>query len=204
MHSHTPNHSILILDDHPIVAQGIRDIVSALPGVASAEVISNNIDSAKAFLYIVDLELGQGNGFDVIYRLRKADPTCHILVYTMHDEPWIKANLHRHAVDGAVAKSEPISMLREAVAAIINGKKYFSPAFAYNLVDVMESQISGTISERERQVLKALYEGDTSDEISKRMGLSLNTIQTYRRRLLEKFNVSNTAQLIYVTKGLIR
>lgn len=203
MHSSSPQINILILDDHPLVAQGIRDLVSNIPGVRTAEIAAADTDNIKASLYIVDLELGQSNGFDAIEQLRKTDPACRILVYTMHDEPWIKANMHHHNVDGAVAKSEPITLLREAVETILAGERYFSPAFAYSQIDIMESQPSGNISERERQVLKAISRGETSEAISKRMGLSLNTVLTYRRRLLEKFNVSNTAQLIYLTKGMI-
>lgn len=203
MHTTPTNHNILILDDHPIVAQGIRDLVSSIPGVTSVEATSAEAVATNAFLYIVDLELGHRNGFDMINRLRKNNPDCRILVYTMHDEPWIKSKLHQHHVDGAVAKSEPTSFLCEAVAAIMAGQRFFSPAFDLSYETMVETQLSGNISERERQVLKALSDGETSETISKRMGVSLNTIQTYRRRLLEKFNVTNTAQLIYVTKGMI-
>lgn len=199
--------NVVVLEDHPIVAQGICDIVSAIKGVKSAVIASpadeDTAPGTATTLYIVDLELGDGSGFDLIERLRRDGSNARILVYTMHEESWIKKRLQLYEIDGAVAKSEPVALLREAVAAIVEGERYFSPAFAPDNEGQASAQQGSAVSDREKQVLRLICAGDTSEDISRKLGLSLNTVHTYRRRLLEKFNVANTAQLVYVTKGLI-
>ncbi len=195
---------VVVLDDHPLVAQGVLNIVSALAEVESVEITTaESLEIIDDALYIIDLELDKGSGFDLIERLKKSGADCQILVYTMHEEPWVKSQLYQYGIDGAVSKSEPIDLLTKAVVTILSGNRYFSPVFALSHTDIAAAQLNGAIIDRERQVLKAICAGDTSEAIAQSLGVSLNTVQTYRRRLLEKFNVANTAQLVYLTKGLL-
>lgn len=194
---------ILIIDDHPIVAQGIADILSDLQDITVEHISPDTPAYQRPVLYIIDLELGDITGFDIIERIRQNNPTQKILVYTMHDEPWVKARLHAMDVDGAVAKSESPAILLEAVKAILDGTIYFSPAFTIPPDTGAESSHTHELSTREKEVIRYICNGLTSDDIAEKMYLSINTINTYRRRIMTKLNVSNTAELIFQTKGLI-
>lgn len=195
-------HHIAILDDHPIVAQGIADVLHTIPGVKCRHTTPTDAANGTFTLYIIDLEMGDTTGFEIIASLRKTAPDCRILVYTMHEEPWVGTKIHQMGVDGAVSKTEPLPILRAAVQAVLNGQKYFSPAFEQPAAPPPGGSVP-ELSTREQEVLRLITQGLTSEQIATRMCLSHNTVQTYRRRLMGKFNVSNVAQLIYNTKGLI-
>ena len=197
----------MVMDDHPLVAQGIIDVVHDIPGIAGARIgdpeAYQNPGKGYNQLWIIDLELGKENEFDVIHRIRDINRQCRILVYTMHEEPWVAARLAALDVDGAVSKSEPIEMLRAAVAAIAGGKRYFSPAFTITPPAQPGASEDSDISEREKQVLRFITQGKTSEEMAEQLGISINTILTYRRRLMNKFDCTNSVELVYQTKGLI-
>lgn len=192
--------NVVVLDDHPIVARGIADIVKDMDcvGGVSAGVVGDALKSNA--LYIVDLELGENSGLDEVNRLLEQSD-AKVLVYTMHEEPWVKCRVRTLGVDGAVSKNESIEQLRVAVEQIARGDSYFSPVFTDGkdrwMVDVRYN-----VSARERQVLHLLCEGLTSAAISERLNVSINTVQTYRRRVMEKFGVNNVAELVVQAKGL--
>lgn len=192
--------NVVVLDDHPIVARGIADIVKDMDcvGSVSAGVVGGALKSNA--LYIVDLELGENSGLDEVNRLLEQSD-AKVLVYTMHEEPWVKCRVRTLGVDGAVSKNESIEQLRVAVEQIARGDSYFSPVFTDGkdrwMVDVRYN-----VSARERQVLHLLCEGLTSAAISERLNVSINTVQTYRRRVMEKFGVNNVAELVVQAKGL--
>lgn len=121
----------------------------------------------------------------------------------MHEEPWIKARINSLDVDGAVSKSEPLTQLRRAVLAIMDGEKYFSEVFARRSEWNTDCETGKDMSEREREVLRLICSGCTSEEIARGMHLSVNTVLTYRKRLLDKFDATNTAQLTFLAKGFI-
>lgn len=192
---------VLVVDDHPVVARGIRDIVSEFPTVTCVD----SVHDIKAWpaLFIVDLELGEdGNGFDYIDDLRASRPGARVLVYTMHEEPWVKARLRHMNVDGAVSKNEPLTTLRYAIATMLGGARYFSPVFALP-EDGAKPAAGSDLSSRERDVARYLCAGLTSDQIADEMGLSINTVNTYRRRVMDKLHVQSVAQLVCQTKGLV-
>lgn len=200
-----PIERIIVVDDHPVVTQGIMEILS---GIGNVKIIDGTKEEHitpphRKSLYIIDLELGHRSGFDKIIRLRQSTPGCRVLVYTMHEEPWIKARINSLDVDGAVSKSEPLTQLRRAVLAIMDGEKYFSEVFARRSEWNTDSETGKDMSEREREVLRLICSGCTSEEIAMAMHLSVNTVLTYRKRLLDKFDATNTAQLTFLAKGFI-
>lgn len=212
---------IFIIDDHPIVARGIAELIknraqiATNPSTLGHYCDFTSLPASTNPIFIVDLELGNDiNGFDIIDRIRRQSPDAKILIYTMHEEPWVKANILDLPVQGAVAKNESVETLLEAVRKIAAGSTFFSPAFnplpsdTANSTDGKKSPGVGkkshpSLSERERQVLKMLCDGATSEQIADSLCLSINTVQTYRRRIMDKFGVNNVARLIYQTKGLV-
>ena len=198
---------ILVIDDHPIVAEGIIALASQLEGVTCkgatcAKDVEQLTLKERFDLCIIDLELPDMNGFQLISHLHSQIPKCGILIYTMHEEPWIIAKLSTLNINGAVSKNA--STLRDAISTLKNGTRYFS-----NVFSELDKEKQNTLphalpelSRREKEVLAYLSQGLSTSEISQLLFLSINTIQTYRKRLMEKLEAKNVAELVYKGKSL--
>lgn len=202
-------YKILIVDDHPIVAEGIKTIAlrqenTICQSATCIEKAQDAVYSNRFDLCIIDLELQGPNGFCFIDFLHKHMPECKILIYTMHEEPWVMAKLSKLSINGAVSKNASIHELSEAIEYIRNGNYYYSHEFT-DLNKITSSALPHKIQElspREKEVLAYLSKGLSTSEISDRLFLSVNTIQTYRKRLMEKLEAKNVAELVYKGKGL--
>ena len=206
-----PNiYKLLIVDDHPIVAEGIVSIASQQSNILCKSItrMENLLPtiSAESFdLCIIDLELPEINGFQLIHLLQEQMSDCKILIYTMHEEPWVIAKLAEEEISGAVSKNASTSELKQAITQIRLGHKYFSEVL---LLFFIKKQINidlhkiPELSKREKEVLTYLSEGLSTSEISDLLCLSTNTIQTYRKRLMEKLEAKNVAELVYKGKEI--
>lgn len=207
-------YNILIIDDHPIVTDGLETLLDT--HIQAHYTKTNDLNTLKQVLTgtdfnlcITDLEFPGTDGFNLIRMIHEHLPQCPILVYTMHEEPWIATKLYesdiRDFISGAVSKHADLDEIPIAVNAIRNGQEYFSQAFSllHDKRSITENRSPyRTLSEREKEVLTYLMQGLSTREIARRMYLSINTIQTYRKRLLEKMNAKNVAELVSKCKGL--
>lgn len=203
-------YQILVVDDHPIVSAGIQNIANRLEGAKCVKAdnmrhLQQMLEKEETFdLYIVDLELQDTNGFQLIDRLASQKSPGNILVYTMHEEPWIMAKLATLDIQGAVSKNDGTDHLLAAIRTLRQGGKYFGGVFAElangktrDAATAMPSELSA----REKEVLSCLSQGMNTTEIARTMFLSDNTVQTYRKRLMTKLNARNVAELVYKAKG---
>ena len=185
---------ILVIDDHPIVAEGIHALASQLEGVTCkgatcAKDVEQLTLKERFDLCIIDLELPDMNGFQLISHLHSQIPKCGILIYTMHEEPWIIAKLSTLNINGAVSKKcqhqrierrhqyteKRNQILQQCFQRTGQGKNKTPYHMHFpNCRDV------------KKEVLAYLSQGLSTSEISQLLFLSINTIQTYRKRLMEK------------------
>lgn len=125
----TDTFRILAIDDHPIVLQGIQALATSLDNVScitKSDIRLEELPADSAYdLCILDLGICGKQSGDVIARLRSRMPACRILVYTMHEEPWIANELSALDVEGAVSKNSPLNELREAIHALRDGRRYY-------------------------------------------------------------------------------
>ena len=204
-----PNNSytIMALDDHPMVLEGIGHILADYDVTATtqAQQMFQLLDEGKKFdLFILDLELPDADGFEFLNSIRQHCPACAILIYTMHGEPWVLARLARLDIQGVVSKALPVSTLQQAVETIRQGGTFFDEDFLRQLHQAGTAakqppympHPAFQLTEREQQVLQCIAQGMTTPEIAQHLYLSENTVGTYRRRLMTKFDAHNVAQLI--------
>ena len=200
-------YKIVALDDHPMVLEGIGHILSAYRVTATtrpAEMLSLLDQGQQYDLFILDLELPDADGFDMLKVIRSHCPQSALLIYTMHSEPWVLARLASLDIQGVVSKALPVGTLRQAVETIRQGGTFFDDDFLQlmqqvSAADKQPPYLPGPafqLSEREQQVLQYLAQGMTTAEISERLFISENTVGTYRHRLMTKFDAHNVAQLI--------
>lgn len=204
---------ILIIDDHPIVTDGIEQLLRTYIKAQYLQVNDLNtlikrLQEGPFNLCICDIESPGIQGFGLLQMVHDSLPQCPMLIYTMHEEPWIVSKLNepklRNCIVGGISKHAELLELPRAVEAIREGKEYFSQAFQLLRKNhyCVENQMYGSLSKREMDVLTHLMQGLSTKEIAENMCLSINTIQTYRKRLLEKMNAKNVAELVYKCKGL--
>lgn len=208
------SYEILITDDHPIVLEGIKKIALMMEGVkcdgiGEVEKLEERFSERPPYdMYILDLEFPKADGFSVIRLLREKAPDSRILIYTMHEEPWMLAKLIDADIDGLVSKNAALSELEKAISALRSGETYFNSVF----LDMMQrgkdfyinpEKNGPHLSSREMEVLSYIVKGFSTKQISDLIFLSENTIKTYRRRLMIKVGAKNAADLAFKGKSLI-
>jgi two-component system response regulator EvgA len=198
---------ILALDDHPVVLEGLSHLLSAydVTTCAQAGQLSALLKQGlRPDLFILDLELPDADGFELISNIRRHCPEAAILIYTMHEEPWVLARLANLDLQGVVGKAQPVADLPRAVETIRQGGTAFSPVMETLPSICQTAATMPPLSEREQQVLSCIARGMTTPQMADSLFLSENIIDTYRRRLMKKFGAHNAAQLVSKARHLLK
>lgn len=205
----------LLVDDHDLVLQGLKRIVeNSMPEVKKLVYTAATGSEALRLLemrffdvLLLDIELPDMSGLDIIAWLREHDIQTKIIVNTMHEELWFTKKILKSGVDGVLFKSIHSSKVAEAIHAVLNGGKYFCP-YAERVRGIIrheENGVKADLTTRELDVLKRISEGKNTQEIARELCVSVNTIDTHRRHLMEKMGARNVADLIMtaISKGII-
>jgi DNA-binding NarL/FixJ family response regulator len=172
---------------------------------ADAAQAMSEASAGPADLVLLDLELPDRSGLDLIYDLKKLNPNCAILVVSGEEEMEAGPRVLKAGANGFIHKTSPNAELLSAIHRILAGKKYVSPELAAALADsAFDDSASphATLSDRELEVLKQFGRGLTTTQISENLGLSVKTVSTYRSRILEKIGLKTTGDLVrYAVKN---
>lgn len=202
---------ILVVDDHSIVRYGIIRILEEssglrvfCDGVASVEEALSRVNSNPYDVALVDISLGDENGFDLLCQLKHKQPSLPVLVVSMHPEEQYAMHAIRLGASGYLSKSSAPQLYAEAVRNLLDGKRYITAKVAACLADKLNQKDATqlpheSLSPRELQVLLLLGRGKNPTEIAKILSLSVKTISTYRTSLLKKMELKTTAELIRYT-----
>lgn len=123
----------------------------------------------------------------------------------MHEDPWVIAKLSALPIHGAVSKNDDIGELPRAVTALLNEEKHFSRAFLElnkHGAHASMPHVLPELSAREKEILACLSQGMNTEDISRALFISVNTVKTYRKRLMEKLEARNVAELVSKGKEL--
>lgn len=207
--------NILICDDHVILLEGLKVCLQRMPEVGLVAVSSTMheamqmLDTGQHFdLCIVDLDLPDGSGIDLIAKVKATDPEVRTMVYTSHEEIWHINAIMQSDTNGVVFKSCDVDELCFAVSRVARGDNYFCKPFQ-QLVRHIEMHIPESCShltQQEHNVLCQLARGLKAHDIAVNLNVSVNTINTHKAHLLSKFNASNTTELIIkaFVKGIVK
>jgi DNA-binding NarL/FixJ family response regulator len=203
-----PPTRILIVDDHPIVRLGIRQMLAAesdleICGEAeSAEVAREVIRTAHPDLAIVDLSLAAGTGLDLIRFLRESLPTLPVLVLSMHDEALFAERVLRAGARGYIMKREAIIGLVGAIRQVLAGRIYVSEGTAQAVLERLgheptapDNPLAG-LTDRELEVFDLIGRGQSTGAIAEQLGVSIKTVETYRSNIKTKLNLKDATDLI--------
>ena len=196
---------VMLVDDHPVVRQGIRLILSAngeidvIAEAANAAEAVQKIRNQELDLVVLDLNLPDQNGFWVLAELQRSHPTLPVLVLSIQPEEHMAVRALKAGARGFLNKESAPEELAKAVRTVADGKRYISPRLAEWLaVDVSghrESLPHERLSDREYQVMCLLASGRSISEIAAQLNRSANTISTYRTRIMQKMAIENNAGL---------
>ena len=192
--------TILIVDDHPIVLKGIHALLSSsfprasimdAAGVGEAEeiLVRHDVD-----IMITDLDLNGESGTTLIRHVRDIRPATQVVVYTMHEEPWSVSEIDSMDVEAVVMKSDSAGERLAAVGSLLDGRGYYSATFS-RLLGSQKRQ-PDRLSCRETQVVDLTAAGLSSADIALQLGISINTVEFHRRRIMQKLGVSNAAEMV--------
>lgn len=197
---------VLIADDHAIVRQGLKQILSETDDLL---VTGEADDGAEALqlarqqtwdVFLLDVSMPNRNGIDTLKQLKKEFPRLPVLILSMHPEEQYAVRALKAGASGYLTKQSAPEQLVTAIRQVASGKKYLSPAVAQQLAEAISDSTEKSpherITDREYQVLVLFSTGNTLTQIAEKLNLSVATVSTYRARLLEKMGLKSTAELI--------
>ncbi|TAL09150.1 MAG: response regulator transcription factor [Nitrospirae bacterium] len=197
---------VLVADDHPVVRQGIKQILQDAHDIAvggeakDGDEVLKRVRSGGWDGLVLDLSMPARNGLDLLQQIKRETPKLPVLILSMHAEDQFAVRLLRAGASGYVAKESAPEELVKAVRKVCSGGKYISPSLAEMLADNLEHPSSKAphdiLSDREHQVLLMIGAGSSIKEIGEELRLSVKTVSTYRTRILQKMGLRTNAQLI--------
>jgi DNA-binding NarL/FixJ family response regulator len=192
--------SIFIVDDHFMVIEGIR---SLLQNEETIEWMGHatNASSCLSFLkkqqpdvILMDVNLPDRNGTELCKDVKELYPAVLVLGLSTFNQQAVIRNMVDNGASGYLLKNASKNEILEAITAVLNGKQYLSFEAARSMKE--RSHDSPVITRREKEILLLIAEGLTNAEIAEKLFISIPTVNTHRKSLLEKFDVKNTALLI--------
>ncbi len=210
---------ILLADDHTVIRAGIKLLLEGHPewrvvGEASdGREALNALEETRPDLIVMDLAMPNLNGMEATRQILASHPTISVVVLSMHSDEGYVLRALKAGARGYVLKDSTETDLIDAVTAVRAGKSYFSPAVSRVLVEDYTRQLRGRnledtyelLTNREREILQLAAEGKSNKDIAKLLNLSVYTIETHRKNIMEKLNLHSVPELILyaVRKGVI-
>lgn len=206
---------ILIVDDHAIVREGLKQILTddetlKVAGEAESAAEAIRLAREKDFdLVLLDISLPDRSGMEVLDILRKAHPKLRILMLSMYRETQYAVRALKSGASGYLNKQSAPGQLVSAIKQVVTGRKYITPsvaeALALEITVGKDSLPHESLSNREFQTLCLLASGKPVSAIADKLSLSVKTVSMYRTRLLEKMHLKNNAELTHyaIRHGLV-
>lgn len=198
---------ILIVDDHTIVREGLKQIISDISGMEVTDEATNGNEALSKIrkggfeVVLLDISMPGKSGLETLKDIRMEDQALPVLILTMHPEEQYAVRVLKAGASGYLTKESAPEELITAIRKVTNGGKYISASLAEKLAFRLEidteKPLHETLSDREYQVLCKISSGNTISEIAEEMSLSVKTISTYRSRILEKMVMKSNAELTY-------
>jgi two-component system invasion response regulator UvrY len=197
---------VLIADDHAIVREGLKQILSEVPDMVVVDEAFEGEEALRKALtdswdvLVLDLAMPGRSGLDILEQLRSARSRRPVLVLSMHAEEMYATRVLKAGASGYLTKESTPHELVKAIRKVLSGGKYVSANLAETLAlrldETGDRPLHEALSDREFQVLCMMASGKTVTEVAGELSLSVKTVSTYRARMLEKLNLRNSAEAI--------
>lgn len=206
--------TIILADDHPVVRQGIRILLER----ESFEIVGEAANGLEAVqlaqkfqpdVAVLDLSMPVMNGITAVGQIRDVSPRTKVILLTMYTEEHHVLQALRAGVKACVTKTQAVEHLIVAIREVCNGGVYLSPSVSGAVVQAYLSRSDtpyDPLTDRERQVLQLVAEGNTTKEIALLLGVAAKTAETHRVKVMDKLDIHSTAGLVRyaIRRGLIQ
>ncbi len=200
---------ILLVDDHPIVRQGLSELINNEKDVAicgTAEDLNSAleaIENLKPDLVIVDISLRGSNGIELLKNIKVRHPKMLVLMLSMHDESLYAVRALRAGASGYIMKQEATEKVLTAIRQVLRGEIYLSEKMEKKMMQQLvggRAARSGSpledLSDRELEVFNLIGQGHGTRQIAEELHLSIKTIESHRAHIKEKLNLKNATELV--------
>jgi two-component system response regulator NreC len=201
--------TILLADDHRIVRQGLRALLKAEPELLVVGEAANGLETLRLMeqlqpdVLVLDLMMPGLDGFKVIRQVTRKHPRTRIVVLSMHaNEAYVQEALQAGAY-AYVLKESSADELAQAIRAVTSGSRFLSPPISEQVLKAYSERARsapldpyGTLTAREREVLRLTVAGRTGAEISKHLFISRRTVESHRTNMMRKLGLRNLKELI--------
>jgi DNA-binding NarL/FixJ family response regulator len=207
--NHPAKKRIMVVDDHPIVRQGLALLINREPDLVvcgeaeEAMGAMHVLASSRPDVLIVDISLSGPDGIDLLKNIRTTHPTLPVLILSMHDESVYAERALRAGANGYIMKQEATENVLVAVRRILNGEIYVSARIANQMLrhyitgagTLRDSSIAD-LSDRELEVFRLIGEGHGTRQIAEKLHLSVKTVESYQAHIKEKLSLRSSRELM--------
>ncbi|MCT4608578.1 MAG: response regulator transcription factor [Pelagimonas sp.] len=190
---------VVVVDDHPMVAEGIEAIlegyedISVLATLSDGQQMINRLDELSPDVILMDLNMPGFGGLSATEMILERRPDTRILILSMHDAPEYVSNALSHGARGYVLKDVPTEEIKQAIDAVMAGERYLCTGAEGALTP--QSDAREQLTNREQTVLLQLAQGKSNKEVALTLDISVRTVETHRKNIKRKLGISSTAGL---------
>ncbi|SOE22035.1 DNA-binding response regulator, NarL/FixJ family, contains REC and HTH domains [Spirosomataceae bacterium TFI 002] len=205
---------VFITDDHLLILEGLSAILESIEGIEivgiaqSAQSTLEKIPLLKPDLLITDYHMPKMNGQELLREVKEKFPETKVLILSMHEEIADIIELLKDKADGYILKNSGKEEFIVAIQKVFNGEKYFSSSIVQDLIIGLENPLLDTksLSVQELKIAKALTRGLSGPDIAKSFFISINTVNTHRRRIYGKLGINSLQELVTlgIQKGWLK
>lgn len=191
---------VLIVDDHPMVAEGIQSILESYDDIVVVGSLSNGreaVDRATELapdVILMDLNMPDLGGLSATEILLERAPATRIVILTMHDSPEYISSALSHGAMGYILKDVPTDEIKQAIDAVMLGNKYLCTG-AKGSLEPKDGNTRESLTTREQTILLELAQGKSNKEVALVLDISVRTVETHRKNIKRKLGISSTAGL---------
>ncbi len=202
------NIRVLLADDHQIVLQGLALLINSQPGIEVVGRASDGlelldmVEKLRPHVVVTDISMPNLNGVEATSQIHKRFPGCQVIILSMHAASSYVIRALRNGALGYVLKSDHIEDVIEAIHSVTKGHRYLSGQVSDQVISALisgsepELDLEKKVTNREREILQLVAEGNTNVQISKRLNISTRTVETHRANMMGKLGLSSQADVI--------
>lgn len=207
------NINVLIVDDHALFRQGLRRILESLKGVSIVGEAADGNEAVQAAretnpdIILMDVSMPHLNGLEATQRIKRILPDTDVILLTMYEDNFLQEDGMKIGASGYLPKKSVDKELFEAIRTVSSGEKYFYQFPQNTKSESPSSAISyESLSSREKEILRLLAGGMANKTISGHLCISINTVETHRKKIMKKLKLHNLSDIIKYTlvHGIIR
>ena len=199
--------NLLIADDHPVVREGLKQILKEDPIInikgeaTNGREVLSMVKKNDYDVVLLDISMPMKSGIEVLGEIKKIKPNLPVLILSIHPEEQFAIRALKAGASGYLTKECAPEELILAIKKVSQGYRYITPSLAETILDELDinknKPLHNVLSDREYQVMLKIVSGKTIKEIAKELFLSPKTVSTYRTRILKKMKMRNNAELIH-------